>query len=94
MQENMSILPYNVSLLEPGEGRSVNVTYKNNKITFEYPCSSQFECTPYIVSLPRGKYKFELYGTSSGTQVPRNGLYPEDSVQAGGIVSGVILVPK
>ena len=90
----MSNFPFQAVLVEPGEGRKANTSYKNRKITLEYPCSSQFECTPYIVTLPKGIYEFKLYGTNGGIPTNLEGMSSEDSVQAGGIVSGIIKFDK
>ena len=32
----------------------------------DYPCNDQTNCTPYIVTLPPNKYKFELWGAEGG----------------------------
>ena len=47
--------------------KSNTVKVSENKYTFEYPCESTFDCTDYIIHLPRGTYKFELYGASGGS---------------------------
>ena len=37
------------------------------EINFSYPCLKSNECLPYYVTLPKGSYKFELYGASGGS---------------------------
>ena len=36
---------------------------------FEFPCADRVSCEPYVVVLPRGRYKIELYGASAGRRV-------------------------
>ena len=45
--------------------KSKRITLKiGEKIDFDYPCSSQIQCSPYSISLPRGYYFLEVYGAS------------------------------
>ncbi|EAY09824.1 gp13, putative [Trichomonas vaginalis G3] len=43
------------------------VFVKDNQLIFDYPCENSSHCTDYIVHMPRGTYKFELYGASGGS---------------------------
>ncbi|EAY09825.1 glycine-rich protein, putative [Trichomonas vaginalis G3] len=50
-----------------GVSANVNVLQSGNQYIFDYPCKSTSECTDYFVHLPRGTYKFELFGSSGGS---------------------------
>lgn len=49
-------------------------TKNGNRLTLDYPCNKTYDCSHYRVSLPRGVYRFELYGASGGytTNYPSN----------------------
>lgn len=57
------------NLENPGSG-SIKVTEqkedKYKSYILNYPCSSNLTCTPYITTLPTGKYKFEVIGAGGG----------------------------
>lgn len=57
------------NLENPASG-SIKVTeqIENGIRTYilNYPCSSNLTCTPYITTLPTGKYKFEVIGAGGG----------------------------
>ena len=61
---------------------TVRVTKKGNSYILGYPCDNSFKCSPYFASLPKGKYRFELWG--AGNTVFNNGAY----------VSGLIRLEK
>ncbi|EAY22814.1 hypothetical protein TVAG_075610 [Trichomonas vaginalis G3] len=49
-------------------GAQINVTIDVDRYIFDYPCSSSSDCTDYEITFPPGLYKFELYGSSGGSQ--------------------------
>ena len=57
-----------VSLKENAAGRSISILSKTYKsISLSYPCGSNSHiCTPYIVNIKRGVYKFECLGSIGG----------------------------
>ncbi|EAY12835.1 hypothetical protein TVAG_221880 [Trichomonas vaginalis G3] len=60
------------SLYEPDKPGIVvkyplNVSKRGPAYTFDYPCANSLKCTDYVIDLPKGLYKFELYGASGGT---------------------------
>ena len=57
----------NVVLSEPSKG-NLFVTQTPNCIFFQFPCSKTNDCTPYEVTLPRWKYKFQVIGAAGGIQ--------------------------
>jgi hypothetical protein len=60
-----------------------NVSKQGNSYLLSYPCSStNNQCTPYVSTLPRGKYRFELWG--AGNYIFKNGGY----------VSGILNIEK
>ncbi|KAI5505953.1 glycine-rich protein family [Trichomonas vaginalis G3] len=46
---------------------SKNVSINGRQYIFDFPCDDTSICTDYVVRLPRGTYKFELYGASGGS---------------------------
>ncbi|EAX92365.1 loricrin, putative [Trichomonas vaginalis G3] len=51
-----------------------NVQITNEKeYTFNYPCGSLYDCTPYVVILPAGHYTFETWGAQGGSYYNNNG---------------------
>ena len=61
-------LPY--QLVDPSLGKA-NVTVNNSKYFFNYPCSSNNNCTDYELYLLPGVYTFELIGASGGHEANR-----------------------
>ncbi|EAY16473.1 hypothetical protein TVAG_347830 [Trichomonas vaginalis G3] len=45
----------------------LNVSKRGPAYTFDYPCVNSSNCTDYVIDLPKGLYKFELYGASGGS---------------------------
>ena len=73
------------------EGSDINITYETgNSITFGYPCNQTDDyvtCTPYVINVSRGKYKFECWGSRGngvGSVQPGKGAY----------TSGTIVIPS
>ena len=72
---------------------SLNVQKSENKLVFNYPCTSTVTCTPYIVSLPRGVYKISLWGAQGGSSRTVNDYaFLADSGGRGAFVSGKIKI--
>ncbi|EAY11869.1 hypothetical protein TVAG_362490 [Trichomonas vaginalis G3] len=56
----------NYRLLNSSKG-TANVTYQDlNEFTFEYPCKSNNDCTPYVAEIQAGRYIFEVWGAQGG----------------------------
>ena len=49
----------------------INADFKS--YILNYPCENQTICTPYIVTLSRNKYKFELWGAEGGCNGGKGG---------------------
>ena len=62
-------------------------------IIFNYPCETTYECTPYSLIFPPGKYKFELWGAQGGDSRYWNikDIRP-DSGGKGAYVSGTLFL--
>ncbi|EAY07230.1 loricrin, putative [Trichomonas vaginalis G3] len=61
-------------LLQSPEKGQLNVTISDEKeYTFNYPCESLFECTPYIVTFSPGYYTLETWGAQGGSYHNGNG---------------------
>lgn len=84
-----------ISLFDASKG-SLNVTKSGNKYTFNYPCTSSTECTPYLVHLPIGQYKFSLWGAEGGNTRKLNSAVIKSPSNGGkgAFVSGVIKLMK
>ena len=54
------------SLLEPTAGKEA-VTRKRKSFLFETPCSNNNDCTPYVITLQRGVYQFEAWGSAGAS---------------------------
>lgn len=68
-----------------------NVTQKGNIFTFNYPCKSTIACTPYVVSLSKGSYKFSLWGAQGGNSRKLNSEEMQnDAGGKGAFLSGII----
>ena len=79
-----------VSLKEPNKGNKSNQkeVQTRNSLLLSYPCSSRHDCTPYVLDVAKGVYKFECWGSKGGTwsEYSQPGL--------GAYTSGTIFVPK
>ena len=53
-----------------------NVTIHFNTITFNYPCDNEVECGPYYIYLPKGVYKFEVWGAQGGIAISNSNTKP------------------
>ena len=54
--------------------KQANISKKS--VLLDYPCSSASSCTPYVVTLNRGRYQFECWGAKgSGNGSPGLGAY-------------------
>ena len=72
------------NLLDNSKGNS-NVTYGGYKnITFLSPCWNKSDCTPYIINLSPGVYKFEGWGSSGATS--SSALQPGFGAYSKGII--------
>ena len=50
-------------------GVKQNTSITENIHLLKYPCESKTTCNPYESDLPRGKYRFSLYGAGGGSRV-------------------------
>ena len=69
------------SLKDPSLG-SENLSFVNGTLTLNFPCENTIHCTPYVLILPRGVYKIELWGAEGGFSLSSGGL--------GGYASGIL----
>ncbi|EAY05343.1 hypothetical protein TVAG_153770 [Trichomonas vaginalis G3] len=49
-------------------GAHIHVFIYDQQYIFDYPCTSNTDCTDYEITFPPGVYKFELYGSSGGSR--------------------------
>ena len=79
-----------ISIFDSSKGiQRTSQTQKS--IVLEYPCKNKHVCTPYVLELSKGVYKFECWGSkgsdwkiNEGTSTPGLGAY----------TSGTLFVPK
>ena len=76
-------------LLDPSNGNLPNISQQTrNSLVLGYPCSSNYKCTPYVLDLPKGNYKFECWGSKG------NDWNGKSTPGFGGYTSGTVFVPK
>ena len=77
-----------ISLKDSSKGQ-INETIQTRKsIVLNYPCSDSTICTPYVLDVSKGVYKFESWGSIGGQW---NGV---STPGLGGYTSGTLFVPK
>ena len=65
----------------------MNVTVTSRSFVLHYPCEDTSKCTPYVLDIKPGKYRFECWGSRGGQS--------HDSIPGyGGYVSGQIKIRK
>ena len=77
-----------VSLKDTLKG-SINKIQTQNSIVLQYPCLSKHDCTPYVLSLSKGLYRFECWGSSAcfwAGRASKPGL--------GGYTAGTLYIPQ
>lgn len=52
--------------LNETKGDISKAVYKNNVVTFTFPCPNSYDCTCFKSKLRHGLYKFEVWGASGG----------------------------
>ena len=73
-----------VSLYKDGLGTISRSEETKKSFVLSYPCSSNYYCTPYVLKLKEGTYKFECWGSSATTWKSTPGL--------GGYTSGIMYI--
>ncbi|KAI5532282.1 glycine-rich protein family [Trichomonas vaginalis G3] len=53
-------------MLDSSKGTANVLHEKGNEITFNYPCESNHDCTPYVAEIQAGRYIFEVWGAQGG----------------------------
>ena len=77
-----------VKLLDENVG-SIEISQQTKKsFVLHYPCSSDITCTPYVLTLQKGSYKFECWGSAGGDW---NG---QSTPGLGGYTSGILSLKK
>ena len=75
-----------VSLYKDDLGTIARSEETKKSFVLSYPCSLSYQCTPYVLKLKVGTYKFECWGSSATTWKSTPGL--------GGYTSGILYVHK
>ena len=82
-----------VSLKDSSLG-SINKSQETRRsFVLSYPCSNSHSCTPYVLEIAKGLYKFECWGSRGGqwTNVERHLI---STPGLGAYTSGILYVPK
>ena len=60
-------MPFSYKLANRSKGEE-KVYYNDvdNEFTFEYPCNTTYDCSPYEVNFSRGRYLLEVWGAQGG----------------------------
>ena len=62
-----------------GDAGDPKVSRNKNSYLLSYPCSNSDNCIPYVASLPKGAYLFELWG--AGHTKFNNGAYVSGKIR-------------
>ena len=74
--------------LESGQEITNEIEYNSTEILFKYPCEGSTECSPYIITLERGIYMFEVWGAQGGG--PNMGIDSNFTGGKGGYSKGIV----
>ena len=55
-----------ISLKDPNLGNLQYFPLSSSSFYLKYPCSDKDKCTPYVITLERGYYLFECWGSAGG----------------------------
>ena len=77
-----------VSLQDPSKGEIKETFQTRNSIVLDYPCTNSHVCTPYVLDLSKGVYKFECWGSLGQQWVSMS------TPGLGAYTSGILYVPK
>ena len=58
-----------ISIKDPTKGTTKENIQTRKSVLLEYPCDNPHVCTPYVVSLHKGVYRFECWGSKGGQWV-------------------------
>ena len=82
-----------ISLKDSSKGQ-INETIQTRKsIVLNYPCSDSSDCTPYVLDVSKGVYKFESWGSKGGEWIS-SGSGDKSTPGLGGYTAGTLFVPK
>ena len=77
-----------ISLKDLLEQTTIQKIQTKRSITIFYPCSSNHQCTPYVIDISPGVYRFECWGSKGGDWGSVNHTIPG----LGGYTSGTIFI--
>ena len=83
---------YKSYLDDPAVDGSERINFSENVLTFEYPCPHSVKCSPYVVTLNPGRYKFEVWGAQGGGN--NTGIKGVTEGGKGGYSVGKLLLDK
>ena len=78
----------NYALQDPTKGTIEETVQTRNSLLLTYPCEDPHVCTPYILEISKGIYRFECCGSKGGISAhnPKPGL--------GGYTAGALLIQR
>ena len=78
----------NYALQDPTKGTIKETVQTRNSLLLTYPCEDSHVCTPYILEISKGIYRFECWGSKEGI----SGHQPKPGL--GGYTAGTLLIQK
>ena len=61
-----SYIQGSVELVDQNVNGSANIKYSKYSVLFAYPCPDYTDCSPYVITLKKGVYQFEVWGAQGG----------------------------
>ena len=80
-----------ISLKDSSKGKINEIIQTQKSIVLNYPCSNSSDCTPYVLTLSKGVYKFECWGSKGGQWIQSG---RKSNPGLGGYTSGTLFVSQ
>ena len=81
-----------ISLKDSSKGQIKETIQTRKSIVLNYPCSDSSDCTPYILDVSKGVYKFESWGSKGGEWAKDENN--KSTPGLGGYTAGTLFVSK
>ena len=81
-----------ISLKDSTKGQIEETIQTRKSIVLNYPCSNTYDCTPYVLEVSKGVYKFESWGSKGMGYCYSNSVCSRPGL--GGYTSGKLFLDK